>query len=85
MWLPTDYWKVEKSKFQPQNVPMDISEKNETKAMHKITFRGHQIVLMDKVFHLSLWQQWRFKMAENSIYFANEFGDSIFLAFKHFF
>ena len=33
---------------------MDISEKNETKAMHKITFRGHQIVLMDKVFHLSL-------------------------------
>ena len=26
----------------------------------------HQMVLMDKVFYLFLWQQWRFKMAENS-------------------
>ena len=38
---------------------MDILEKNEAKAMHRI-------VLMDKVFRLLLWQQWRFKMAENS-------------------
>ena len=31
-------WK--KGKFQLQKVPMDISEKNETKALHRITFRG---------------------------------------------
>ena len=44
---------------------MNISEKNETKAMSIVLLLGHQIVLIDKVFHLLLWQQWRFNMAEN--------------------
>ena len=33
--------------------------------MSMVLLSGHQIVLIDKVFHLLLWQQWRFKMAEN--------------------
>ena len=43
------------SNAQPQKVPRDILEKNETKAMHRITFRASKlIVLMHKVFHLLL-------------------------------
>ena len=37
----------------------------------------HHIVLMAKVFHLLLWQQWRFKFRKltfNPIYVANQFG-----------
>ena len=30
--------------YIPQKVPMDISEKNETKAMHRITFRASNSV-----------------------------------------
>ena len=30
---------LKKYKFQPQKLLIDISEKNETKAMHRITFR----------------------------------------------
>ena len=43
-WLPNVYSKVEKCKFQPQKVPMDISEKNKTKVMHRITFRASNTV-----------------------------------------
>ena len=73
--------KVEKWKFQPQKACIDILQKNETKVMHRITFRGWDTI--DKVFHLLLWQQWRFKMATNlhwfhPIYFANEFGEPRF-------
>ena len=40
-WLPAVSWKVgKKSKFQPQKVPMNTSEKNETKDIHRITFRA---------------------------------------------
>ena len=35
--------KWEKGKFQLQKVPMDIWEKNEAKAMHRITFRTSNI------------------------------------------
>ena len=42
-----------KDKFQPQKVYMNISEKNETKAMHWITFRASNRV-NGKVFHLFL-------------------------------
>ena len=38
-WLPTVSWKVKQCKFQPQKLPMDISEKDETKVRHWITFR----------------------------------------------
>ena len=34
----------EKGKFQSQNLPMNISQKNETEAMHKITFRASNSV-----------------------------------------
>ena len=34
----------EKGKFQSQNLPMNISQKNETEAMHKITFRASKSV-----------------------------------------
>ena len=33
-----------KCKFQPQKVPIDISEKNETKAMQRITFMASNSV-----------------------------------------
>ena len=33
-----------KGKFQPQKVPMNISERNEAKAMHRITFRASNSV-----------------------------------------
>ena len=33
-----------KGKFQPQNMPMYIPEKNETKAKHTITFRASNSV-----------------------------------------
>ena len=33
-WLPTVSSKVKKCTFQPQKLPIDISEKNETKVMH---------------------------------------------------
>ena len=78
-WLPTVSSKVKKCKFQPQKLPMDISEKNETKVMHWITFKASSTSI-DKVLYLLLWQQWRIKMAEHlhPIYFANEFGDPWF-------
>ena len=43
---------------------MNISKKNETKDMHRIAFRASNIV-NGKVFHLLLWEQWRFKMVKN--------------------
>ena len=43
-WLLTDSSKVKKCKFQPQQLPMDISEKNETKIMHSITFKASSTV-----------------------------------------
>ena len=33
-WLPTVSWKMKNCKFQPQSLPMDISEKNQSKVMH---------------------------------------------------
>ena len=33
-----------KCKFRPQKVPMDISEKNETKVMHRMPFRASNTV-----------------------------------------
>ena len=64
MWLSTVSWKVEKCNFQPQKVPMDILEKNETKVMHRIIFRASNTI-NGKVFQQLLWQQCRVKMAEN--------------------
>ena len=68
---------------------MNISEKNKTKAMSMVLLSGHQIVLIDKVFHLLLWQQWRFKMAENEnlIQSISEtiLVIPIYFLFKHFF
>ena len=43
-WPPTVSCKVEKCKFQPPKVLMDISEKNETKLMHTIIFRATNTV-----------------------------------------
>ena len=42
-------WK--KGKFQLQKVPMGVSEKNETKAMHRLTLRVSNSA-NDKVFRL---------------------------------
>ena len=33
-------WKVKICKFQPQKLPLDISENNETEVMHWITIRA---------------------------------------------
>ena len=63
-WLPTVSWKVKNGKFQPQKVLMSISEKDESKAMGRITFREWNSV-NGKVFYILLWQLWRLKMAEN--------------------
>ena len=45
-WFPTDSWKVKKCKFQPQELHMDISEKNETKhkVIHWITSRASSTI-----------------------------------------
>ena len=57
--------------------------------MSMVLLSGHQIVLIDKVFHLLLWQQWRFKMAENEnlIQSISEtiLVIPIYFLFKHFF
>ena len=52
---------------------MNISEKNETKAMHRISS-----VAMTTV----TFQNGR-RLIFNPIYFANYFGDPIFFPFKH--
>ena len=80
-WLPTVSWKVEKRLISTSKSTMNISEKNETKTMHRITFRALNSV-NGKEFHLLLWQQWRFKNGRkiifNPIYFTNDFGDPQF-------
>ena len=43
---------------------MDISEKNETKVMHWITFKASSNV-NSKLLRLLLWQQLRIKMAKD--------------------
>ena len=43
---------------------MDISEKNETKVCIE-WLPGHEVLSIDKVLGLLLWQQRRIKMAEN--------------------
>ena len=43
---------------------MDISEKNETK-VHWITLSRHQVLSIDILLRLLVWQQSRIKMAEN--------------------
>ena len=64
---PYSFLKSEKnSNFNFKNyLPIDISEKNETKVIHWITLSRHQVLSIDKVLRLLLWQQWRNKMAEN--------------------
>ena len=81
---PADSWRMEKMQFQPKKAPMDISEKNETKVLHRITFRASNIVNGKSVSAVAMktvqFQNGR-KLTFNPIYFANEFGTPIDLFF----
>ena len=77
-----------RGKFQSHKVPWIFRKRMKIKLCIEY-LSGHQIVLMHKVFHLLLWQQWRLKMAENChlIQFISQTSSvtPIVFAFKRFF
>ena len=83
-WLPTVSSKVKKEfKFQPQKLPIDISEKNETKVIYWITFKASSAINRWSVTGTSVAittvaYENGGKFTFNQLYFANEFGDPWF-------
>ena len=64
---------------------MDISEKNETKVMHWITFKVSSTVNVTSVAMTTVTYQNGKEITLNPIYFANEFCDPMFFYIKTFF
>ena len=76
---PYGFFKSEKMQISPQKLPMDISEKNETKVMHCITFNASSSVNRKSITSVAMTcdvQNLR-KFILNPIYFAKEFGDLV--------
>ena len=79
--------RVKNGKFQPQKLPIDISEKNETEATHWINFGASSTVNRKSVTSVAMttmtYQNGR-KCTFNPIYFANELVTPDFFALKPF-
>ena len=70
----------EKANFNFKKLSINISEKNETKAMHRINYRASNSVndsISSVAITTMMFQNGR-KLTFNRIYFANEFGDPQF-------